>query len=220
MWCYMFLMGLCVVTPSLGCNWLKHFTVRTEKCLTELQRMEGGIVYVGNVPHFPNKLYKRISRQQVASQLAFVRDNLRNIYELYRDGDLSSVGWDTEHFLTTVFSQITLISHCVSQNKSENSDVRKYYRRLKKSTVEKTNGSLASWRQISYLTRMHLNRLDVLVQSISSTTTLARHSRETAPEHITRIHYSRETELELITGGRDRTQTHLVHLTVGQHHSQ
>ncbi|KAG7279111.1 hypothetical protein CRUP_004054, partial [Coryphaenoides rupestris] len=92
---------------------------------------------------FPDAIYRRVRKAKVEEKLVFIRDSLREVIELYRHGNLSSVSWDqnmTERFLITMDRQAREINSC--------------------------GGSAASWELIRKESKEHLEMLDFLQASI------------------------------------------------------
>ncbi|XP_036945276.1 interferon a3-like isoform X1 [Acanthopagrus latus] len=157
------------LTPVLCCDWLTQYTHLSNTSLNHIRRMGGQLTYQQSPVPFPDKLYRRIWMAKVESQLVFVRDSLELISDLYQHDNLSSATWDTietEHFLTVIDRQIDGLNTCVSTNSSADSRLRKYYRRLETCTVYRTGGSTVSWELIRKETKLHLERLHMLVASI------------------------------------------------------
>nr|AVJ47961.1 type I interferon h [Siniperca chuatsi]AVJ47968.1 type I interferon h [Siniperca chuatsi] len=163
---------LCTLTPALCCDWLRHYGHVSNSSLTLVQLMGGQMTEEESPVSFPNKLYKHIQKAEVESQLVFIRDSLELILGLYRHDNLSSATWDTdktEHFLLCIHRQIDGLNSCVSTNKQANYKLKKYYKRLEKSTLYRTGGSAASWELIRKETEVHLERLALLVAPIAAT---------------------------------------------------
>uniref|UniRef100_A0A671V4I4 Interferon a3-like n=1 Tax=Sparus aurata TaxID=8175 RepID=A0A671V4I4_SPAAU len=150
-----------------------HVTVQNCKWsfnkVHQQQRSGGQLTDQQSPVPFPDKLYRRIRMNKVESQLVFIRDSLELISDLYHHDNLSSATWDsvkTEHFLTVIDRQIDGLNTCVSRQMDGYSRLRKYYRRLETCTVYRTGGSTASWELIRKETKLHLERLYLLVASI------------------------------------------------------
>uniref|UniRef100_A0A3Q1IY77 Uncharacterized protein n=1 Tax=Anabas testudineus TaxID=64144 RepID=A0A3Q1IY77_ANATE len=164
--CTTLLFVLCsVLTPALCCNWLKHYHHHSNNSLTLIRLMGGPLMDVMSPVPFPYKFYKDI-RNTNETQLVFVRDSLKHIFELYHRGNLSSVAWDTNHthpFLQSIHRQTDELSQCVSHTQRADRRLRKYYRRLAKKTLYHTGWSSGSWELIRKETKRHLDHLDLLV---------------------------------------------------------
>nr|API68650.1 interferon h [Larimichthys crocea] len=166
-----------LLTPALCCDWLRHYGHLSNDSLTLLQQMGGQ--WTGQecrVP-FPRKIYRDIYKAEVQSQLVFIRDSLKLISGLYHHDNLTSASWDTvktEHFLISIHRQTEELNTCVLANKTSNSSLRKYYRRLARSTLHCTGGSPASWELIRKQTKLHLDQLDLLVECIKSSSAACR----------------------------------------------
>uniref|UniRef100_A0A8D3AJ02 Uncharacterized protein n=1 Tax=Scophthalmus maximus TaxID=52904 RepID=A0A8D3AJ02_SCOMX len=133
-----------VLTPALCCNWLRHYIYYSNVSLTHLRRMGDQLTEQESPVSFPYRLYTRIRNTEVESQLVFIRDSLDRISDLYRHDSLSSVTWDTDtthHFRMSVGKMIDGLNTCVSPNKQTDNRLRKYYRRLSRSTLYCTGGS-------------------------------------------------------------------------------
>ncbi|KAM9346621.1 interferon a3-like [Symphorus nematophorus] len=176
---------LCGVLPApcLCCDWLKHYGHHSNKSLT-LIRLMGDKLTKSQVS-FPNHFYRRIQNAQVESQLVFVRDSLDLILGLYNHDNFSvPVTWDTdkkEHFLMSIYRQIDgLNKTCVTTHRPADIKLRNYYRKLG-STLARTGGSTASWEEIRWVTKLHLDRLDLLVSSIKASAEASK--RRSTPRH-------------------------------------
>uniref|UniRef100_A0A3B4X9S6 Uncharacterized protein n=1 Tax=Seriola lalandi dorsalis TaxID=1841481 RepID=A0A3B4X9S6_SERLL len=78
---------------------------------------------------------------QVRSKVVFIRDSLVQISDLYRHDNLSSVTWDmdnTNRFRMSIDRQIDGLNTCVSTEQRADNSLRKYYRRLRTSTLDRT----------------------------------------------------------------------------------
>nr|XP_046270595.1 interferon a3-like [Scatophagus argus]XP_046272377.1 interferon a3-like [Scatophagus argus] len=164
------------LTPALCCDWLSHYGHLSNTSLTLIRLMGGQLTQQESPVSFPFKLYERVHKEEVKSQLAFIRDSLELISGLYRHDNLSSVTWDTDktdHFLMSIDRQTEELNTCVPTNRPADSKLRKYYRRLVRSTLCRTGGSPASWELIRKETKEHLQQLDLLVSSIRRRSTTA-----------------------------------------------
>uniref|UniRef100_A0AAV2M182 Uncharacterized protein n=1 Tax=Knipowitschia caucasica TaxID=637954 RepID=A0AAV2M182_KNICA len=90
-----------------------------------------------------------------------------------RDAGLSRVGRDTERFLSALHSQISRMQPCVSTNHNQSfveqvlsAQLSRYYGQLLNSTLNTPNESSSSRQSLKELTRLHLHRLDMQVESI------------------------------------------------------
>ncbi|CAK6980510.1 interferon phi 1 [Scomber scombrus] len=172
---YTVLFLLCgALTPALCCDWFNHqFRHLNGESLKLLQQMGDQMTEAEDSPvAFPYRLYERMRNTQVEeSQLRFIRDSLQLIFDLYCHGNHSSVTWDTdksERFLIQTHRQIEELNQCFSTERHVSVKLRKYYKRLSKSTVERMGGSAASWELIRQETAHHLEQLDLLVASMAS----------------------------------------------------
>ncbi|XP_054463151.1 interferon phi 1 [Anoplopoma fimbria] len=158
---------LCIAgTPVLCCDCLRHYGHLSNASLTLVQTMGGQLTDQESPVPFPYKLYKYIRNAKVDKQLVFIRDSLELIAGLYRHDNLSSITWDTdktEHFLMILHRQEDELKSCVSTHSRKVSALRKYYRKLNKSTLYRTGGGPASWEIIRKETKKHLVQLDLLV---------------------------------------------------------
>ncbi|XP_044187215.1 interferon a3-like isoform X2 [Thunnus albacares] len=121
---------------------------------------------------FPYDLYQSTRNTQVLeSQLLFIRDSLKLISDLYHHGNRSSAAWNTNeetNFLITIDRQNEELNKCVSIEKPVKVLLRKYYKRLEKSTLHRTGGGTAYWELIRMETKRHLDQLEMLVSIITS----------------------------------------------------
>ncbi|KAM9391751.1 interferon phi 1 [Pholidichthys leucotaenia] len=125
---------------------------------------------VSPVP-FPNRIYRRMKKSEVKSQLVFIRDSLKLIGDLYHHDNMSSTPWgaeETKDFLRIIDRQIHELSPCVSANQQPSQSLKTYYRRLGESILHTTEGSTASWKLLLMETKHHLNRLERLVININN----------------------------------------------------
>ncbi|XP_074552441.1 interferon a3-like [Halichoeres trimaculatus] len=159
----------CILTSALCCDWLNHFGHLNGKTLNLIEIMGAPLTNQQNPVHFPYKLYTRIQKDEVTSQLVFVRDSLMMISDIYHHENLTSVSWDNkkmEHFLSSIHRQTVELSRCVPPSKKVNQKLRNYYRRLTRRILDQTGGSAASWELIRKETHKHLCKLDVLMNTI------------------------------------------------------
>lgn len=115
--------------------------------------------------------------------MVFIRDSLKEIIDLYHNGNLSSVTWNlnkTELFIITMDRQAREIDTCVIANEQSgkqtgrpadtNTEKRRnlshYYKKLLRCTVHRMGGSAASWELIRQESKAHLEMLDFLQASI------------------------------------------------------
>ncbi|XP_033181988.1 interferon phi 1 [Anabas testudineus] len=183
--CTTLLFVLCsVLTPALCCNWLKHYHHHSNNSLTLIRLMGGPLMDVMSPVPFPYKFYKDIrNTNEVKTQLVFVRDSLKHIFELYHRGNLSSVAWDTNHthpFLQSIHRQTDELSQCVSKHITlqlllvfslqlplyliPNEQIYCMYRDVVITPVLFVQGwSSGSWELIRKETKRHLDHLDLLV---------------------------------------------------------
>ncbi|XP_053298706.1 interferon phi 1 [Pleuronectes platessa] len=160
---------LCALTPTLCCDWLRHYNHYSNVTLTLLRHMGGQLTEDESPVSFPFTLYTQVRHHQEDSQLIFIRDSLSRISDLYRHDDRSSVTWDTDmthHFLVNLHRLKEELSTCVLTKKHLNRPLRRYYRKLLRRTLCRTDGSTASWEIIRKETELHLHQLQLLVASI------------------------------------------------------
>ncbi|XP_041828120.1 interferon phi 1 isoform X2 [Melanotaenia boesemani] len=135
-----------------------------------LQLMGGAFTDQESPVPFPYRLYEKVEKRKDESKLVFIRDSMKQIYDLYRHGNHSSTTWDpirTTKFLESVNRQIKELSSCVSINKhTTSSQLSRYYKRLKNCTLSRTGGSAASWELLRKETKHHLDMLDLLGNSL------------------------------------------------------
>ncbi|XP_042249585.1 interferon phi 1 [Thunnus maccoyii] len=170
---FVFFVLCSALTPALCCDWLdQRFSNVNNECLTHLKLMGDPLTEEESPVPFPYDLYQSMRNTQVLeSQLLFIRDSLKLISKLYRHGNRSSVAWDTdktEHFLMNIHRQTKELNNCFSVKKKVNVTLRKYYKRLTKSTLDRTGGSAAYWELIRMETKRHLDQLEMLVSIITS----------------------------------------------------
>ncbi|CAJ1075517.1 interferon phi 1 [Xyrichtys novacula] len=158
-----------VLTPAFCCDWLRHFGRLNGESLKFIQTMGGPLTKEKSPVPFPYRLYTRLQKEPVESQLVFIRDSLKMISNLYHNDNLTSVTWDKmkmEHFLSSLHRQKVEFNHCVSDGTRVPRKLRQYYRRLARCTVDRTGGSVASWELIRKETKNHLDQLELLVNLI------------------------------------------------------
>ncbi|KAL3054436.1 hypothetical protein OYC64_006718 [Pagothenia borchgrevinki] len=154
------------LTSALCSDWLSDYSTQSGEALNWINSMGGPLRDERPVP-FPNRAYRRIRRETVQSQLAFVGETLSFIAQLFNNANMSAAGWNqtsTEKFRTNINRQREDVLHCIPSNTSAVTTLRKYFRMLEKVTLLRTGGSRGSWEQVRWETRAHLVQLDVLVQ--------------------------------------------------------
>ncbi|XP_023255101.1 interferon a3-like [Seriola lalandi dorsalis] len=180
------LLVLCsVLSPALCCDWLRHYGHYSNISLTLIRLMGGQLTEQDSPVSFPYKFYKHIRNSEVRSKVVFIRDSLVQISDLYRHDNLSSVTWDmdnTNRFRMSIDRQIDGLNTCVSTEQRADNSLRKYYRRLRTSTLDRTGAGPASWELIRKETLLHLDQLDLLVNSIRSSAAASRR-RSTPSQH-------------------------------------
>ncbi|XP_068581709.1 interferon phi 1 [Cebidichthys violaceus] len=174
-WTRLILVLLCsAVSPVLGCDCVRNYGRLSNTSLTLVQVMGGQLTDQESPVPFPYRFYKRVKKDEVESQVIFIRDSLELIAGLYRHDNRSSVTWDTdktESFLMTIDRQTEDLKSCVSTHRRKNmSGLKRYYRKLEKKTLYRTGGSPESWELIRKETKLHLKHLDLLAASLRCST--------------------------------------------------
>ncbi|KAK5856885.1 hypothetical protein PBY51_008447 [Eleginops maclovinus] len=157
-----------LLTSALCCDWLSHYSQMSGESLKLIKSMGGPLTDERPVP-FPNKLYSRIRRVPVHSQLAFVEETLTLMAQLFDNANMSTAGWNqtsTDKFLMTIERQRDDISSCIPSKTSAVAGLQRYFRRLEKVTLLHTGASRGAWEQVRRESWAHLVQLDVLVQQI------------------------------------------------------
>uniref|UniRef100_UPI0037E97CC0 interferon a3-like n=1 Tax=Semicossyphus pulcher TaxID=241346 RepID=UPI0037E97CC0 len=160
-----------VLSPALCCDWLRHFGHLSGESQNVLELMGGPLTEEQGPVPFPYKLYTRMCKAEVETKLVFIRDSLKQIANLYRHENLTSVTWDTDkmdQFRAIIDRQTEELNSCVSTTRRADRKLRNYFRRLKRCTLDRTGGSAACWELIRKETKEHLALLDVLVNSIKA----------------------------------------------------
>ncbi|XP_071319983.1 interferon a3-like isoform X2 [Trachinotus anak] len=176
-----------VLSPALCCDWLRHYGHYSNISLTLIRLMGGQLTEEESPVSFPYKLYKHIRNTEVGSQVVFIRDSLVQISDLYRHDNLSFVTWDTDNtnrFRMSIDRQIDSLNTCVRTNKQVDNSLRNYYRRLRARTLNRTGGSPGSWELIRKETQLHLEQLDLLVNSIRPSAAASRRSSTTSQQQL------------------------------------
>ncbi|XP_037113235.1 interferon phi 1 [Syngnathus acus] len=161
-----------VLVPTLCCDWLKRYTDLSDRCLSLLRDLGGPITNKEFPLPFPRKLYQQVKKSEAACKVTFVRNNLGHILDLYEQVNVSRVGWDAdnlEELLIVVHRQKAELSACISPAKMEgcfSKELRHYYGSLTNATLNGTEGSSASWELIRSETKMHLQKLHLLVAAM------------------------------------------------------
>uniref|UniRef100_A0A3Q3F7G3 Interferon a3-like n=1 Tax=Kryptolebias marmoratus TaxID=37003 RepID=A0A3Q3F7G3_KRYMA len=152
------------LSSALCCDWFTHYSDLRNSSMTLIEVMGGDFTNEQCPVAFPYNLYKKMEKRNMESQLLFIRNSLKQIYDLYRYGNLSSTAWDfvkTLDFLESVNRQIKELDSCVIQ-------ILIYYW-LKYSLTEVLtvvlylqDSSSACWEIIRKETKRHLDQLDLL----------------------------------------------------------
>ncbi|XP_067333881.1 interferon phi 1 [Channa argus] len=174
-----------ILSPALCCDWFSRYSHQSNISLTLIRLMGGPMTDEESPVSFPYKLYRRIRRAEVETQLVFIRESLKQIFELYHYGNLSSVNWDTSkthHFLQSIHRQKDDVSTCMLSTKTANCRLKNYYRRLAKKTLYRTGFSTASWELIRKVTEQHLDQLDLLANSIRALAAASRRRSGPRPQ--------------------------------------
>uniref|UniRef100_A0A3Q3A0Y7 Interferon a3-like n=1 Tax=Kryptolebias marmoratus TaxID=37003 RepID=A0A3Q3A0Y7_KRYMA len=148
------------LSSALCCDWFTHYSDLRNSSMTLIEVMGGDFTNEQCPVAFPYNLYKKMEKRNMESQLLFIRNSLKQIYDLYRYGNLSSTAWDfvkTLDFLESVNRQIKELDSCVT-----NSGMANYFRNLKNVTLQQTDSSSACWEIIRKETKRHLDQLDLL----------------------------------------------------------
>ncbi|XP_077386469.1 interferon phi 1 [Festucalex cinctus] len=161
-----------VLAPTLCCDWLTRYTDLSDKCYSLLQKLGGPITEEEFPLPFPIKLYTQAEKSQTVCKVAFVRNNLRQILDLYQQVNATKVGWDAnvlEELLIILHRQKEELSTCISPAKSAgcfSKALRRYYCRLTKAALNVNKGGSTSWELIRSETKMHLAKLHLFVAAI------------------------------------------------------
>ncbi|CAJ1075522.1 interferon a3-like [Xyrichtys novacula] len=122
-WSGLFLVLCSILTPAFSCDWLRHFGRLNGESLKLVQLMGDPLTEERIGVPFPYRLYSSIRKEEVESQLVFIRDSLIMITDLYCHENLTSVPWDhikMEQFLGTIHRQKVELNRCVSINRQVN----------------------------------------------------------------------------------------------------
>uniref|UniRef100_A0A3Q2PE48 Uncharacterized protein n=1 Tax=Fundulus heteroclitus TaxID=8078 RepID=A0A3Q2PE48_FUNHE len=147
-----------VLTSALCCDWLSHHSHLRNTSMVLIKEM---------VKSCSSHLSVRL---QVNSQLLFIRDSLRHIYDLYRYNALPA-DWDavkTKDFLESINRQIVELDQCVTSAAQTqpalklNKKLKRYYKLLKNRIQNQYGNSKDGWELLRNETKNHLLRLDLL----------------------------------------------------------
>ncbi|XP_074553054.1 interferon phi 1 [Halichoeres trimaculatus] len=122
-WSGLFFVLCSVLTPALCCDWVRHFGRQNGESLTLISSMGGPLTEQQSPVPFPYRLYTQIHKEEVESQLVFIRDSLIMIAGLYHHNNLTSVTWSNvtmERFLSSIHRQMTELNRCVSTKRQVN----------------------------------------------------------------------------------------------------
>ncbi|KAM4534582.1 interferon a3-like [Fundulus diaphanus] len=156
-----------VLTSALCCDWLSHHSHLRNTSMVLIKDMGGPFNDSQTSPmRFPYNLYKMTERREVNSQLLFIRDSLKHIYDLYRYNALPAA-WDavkTKDFLESINRQIVELDQCVESGHKEklNKKLKRYYKQLKNRIQNQNGDSSKGWELLRNETKNHLLRLDML----------------------------------------------------------
>ncbi|XP_061556502.1 interferon phi 1 [Phycodurus eques] len=158
------------LASTLCCDWLRRYTDMSDKCLILLRDLGGPITEEEFPLPFPRKLYRLASKSQAPCKLAFVRDSLGHILDVYLQVDASRVGWHAgrvDELLHILHRQKDELSACISPAKPScfSPKLRRYYRRLTNATLNGTDSS-ARWELIRSETKMHLQQLHLFAAAM------------------------------------------------------
>ncbi|XP_077590684.1 interferon phi 1 [Stigmatopora nigra] len=160
-----------LLIPTLGCDWLRKYRDLNNQCILKLQALNGPITNEEFPLHFPSKLYWRAEKSPGVCQWMFIRNSLGHILDLYQGVNSSQVGWDAknlEQFLVLLHRQKDELNACVSTTETGCCWIRavkRYYTRMSNATINGTEGTNTQWELIRSETKMHLFRLQLLVNS-------------------------------------------------------
>uniref|UniRef100_A0A3B4VPQ9 Interferon a3-like n=1 Tax=Seriola dumerili TaxID=41447 RepID=A0A3B4VPQ9_SERDU len=178
------LLVLCsVLSPALCCDWLRHYGHYSNISLTLIRLMAGQLTEQDSPVSFPYKFYKHIRNSEVRSKVVFIRDSLVQISDLYRHDNLSSVSWDidnTNRFRMSIDRQIDGLNTCVIL--CVLTLVLIVVLCVLTVVLCVQGAGPASWELIRKETQLHLDQLDLLVNSIRSSAAASRR-RSTPSQH-------------------------------------
>ncbi|XP_070408764.1 interferon phi 1 [Nothobranchius furzeri] len=141
-------------------NWLDVEEQQFDKIWKCLSVFQGGeFTKQDCLVLFPYKMYKRVEKREVESQLGFIRDSLKEIFHLYRYDNLSSTSWDpvkTMLFLESINRQIYELNSCIKLKQQSNKTLTRYYRKLKNTIQSCSDGRSAFWELLRKKTKHHL----------------------------------------------------------------
>nr|XP_061837538.1 uncharacterized protein LOC133620240 isoform X2 [Nerophis lumbriciformis] len=159
-----------VFLPALCCDWLRRYMDLSDRCLSLVQDLGGPMTEEDSPLPFPRTLYRLAAKSQAPCKLAFVRDSLGHILDLYQQVNMSAVSWDatkTENLLVLLHRQKEEVSYCSSpENCLLTKPLKVYYHTLTTATLNHTEGSSASWELIRSESQLHLQQLHLLVANM------------------------------------------------------
>nr|XP_057905747.1 interferon a3-like [Doryrhamphus excisus] len=162
----------CVLLRALCCDWLRRYGALSDRCLSLVQVLGHPVEDRDSPLPFPRGLYKLARKSEVACKMAFVRDSLGHILDLYQEVDDTAAGWDadrTEELLVVLHRQKDEVAGCVSPGNSTCSfaePLQRYYRTLAAAALNRTAGSNASWELVRGESKLHLQQLHLLVAAM------------------------------------------------------
>ncbi|XP_075873482.1 interferon a3-like [Nelusetta ayraudi] len=174
-WPRLLLLLCSALTPVLGCDWQREYGHRSNASFRHLLRMGGEMMTPQSPVAFPESLYKHYRTAQVDSKLAFARDNFHFLFDLWlhllNHSGQAGIGWEAREiqgFLASIRRQKTELDACLTGTQTTIKRLRRYYRKLRRSLLGRTGGSSASWESFRYLTKVHLEQLDMLLSQVKN----------------------------------------------------
>ncbi|XP_041673418.1 interferon a3-like [Cheilinus undulatus] len=187
-WTSVFFVFCTVLTTTLSCDWLsKRFGHLSGLSLDLIQDMGGPLTKKPSPVPFPYRLYSRMRKAQVDSQLVFIRDSLDLISRLYQNDKLTSVTWNKkklEEFQGIINRQAEELNKCVSADwQAEGQETDKLQETTENLLQKTESSSAASWELIRKETKDHLAQLDVMVNFIKASGAASRRRHTATEQH-------------------------------------
>ncbi|XP_024140188.1 interferon omega-2 isoform X1 [Oryzias melastigma] len=182
------LLIVAVLSPALGCDWLRGYRDLRNRTVVLIQTMGGPMAVQDPTDYFPYNLYRQVHSRGVQVQLWFIRENLQHIHDLYHRSNCSSA-WNQQkrmEFMQSVERQIQELSSCLKEpdvakeRRILAKQLRRFYRKLRRQSLE-PSGSVGSHQPgsdpgsnpgsdsgsagcelLRKVTLTHLNRIDFL----------------------------------------------------------
>ncbi|XP_013878606.1 interferon phi 1 [Austrofundulus limnaeus] len=155
-----------VLSSALGCDWFTRYSDLRNSSRVLIEVMGGEFTHEECHEPFPSKRYSSMRESEVQSQLIFIRDSMKQIFDLFRYSNVSSASWDPvkfQDFLETINRQIQELNNCISNpDQQARRGVKKYFRNLKVVTLSRTGESRTSWEILRKETKLHLDQLEIL----------------------------------------------------------